>query len=131
MPFSLQEMAQISSVLKELCVGLIELAFPDSSPDFRSTFRHDVQNRASKDPITMSMWPRLFKVRMLKTCCLGRNLTMDPRRHMSFSIGSGSSDKTIAFSRFAKTILSGWYVGIDAHINDEIRQASGYSICDT
>ena len=62
MPFSLHEMAHVSSVLKELCVGLVELAYPDSSPDFKVNVWHDITPRFRNDQATHSMWPRLFKV---------------------------------------------------------------------
>lgn len=62
MPFSLNEMAHISSVLKELSVGLIELAYPDSSSELKMSLRHDIKPQFSQDQMIMSMWPRLFKV---------------------------------------------------------------------
>lgn len=62
MPFSLHETALVSSTLKELCVGLVELAYPDSTADFKMNLRHDIKSQFSPNTAVLNMWPRLFKV---------------------------------------------------------------------
>ncbi len=62
MPFTVSEMVRISSVLKELCVGLIELAYPDVRHDFKMSLRHDISSEDFNNTHVQNMWSRLFKV---------------------------------------------------------------------
>ncbi|KAK7793688.1 hypothetical protein R5R35_013163 [Gryllus longicercus] len=64
MPFSVGELVPLSLALKDVCLGLVELAFPDSRPSVRDDYRTAVHGR---DLPTVSaqdtqMWAHLFKV---------------------------------------------------------------------
>ncbi|KAJ9576987.1 hypothetical protein L9F63_006424 [Diploptera punctata] len=65
MPFPLSALVPLSLTLKEVCLGLVELAFPDSRPSVRDDYRTAVHGR--EQPSTVSsqdtqMWSHLFKV---------------------------------------------------------------------
>lgn len=67
MPFTLDELINISLRLKEVSLGLVELAFPESRPSVREDYRtavttlheHPVVSPTAKDT---QMWAHLFKV---------------------------------------------------------------------
>ena len=73
MPFPLSALVPLSLTLKEVCLGLVELAFPDSRPSVRDDYRTAVHGR--EQPSTVSsqdtqMWSHLFKVRFVLSSLL-------------------------------------------------------------
>nr|CAD7573251.1 unnamed protein product [Timema californicum] len=64
MPFQLSELVSMTFTLKEVCLGLVELAFPDSRPSVTDGYRMAVHGRDSdSNPIeNTQMWAHLFKV---------------------------------------------------------------------
>lgn len=67
MPFTLNELVTISLRLKEVSLGLVELAFPESRPSVREDYRtavttlhdHPIVSQTAQDT---QMWSHLFKV---------------------------------------------------------------------
>jgi hypothetical protein len=67
MPFNVSELVPLSLSLKEVCLGLVELAFPDSRPTVRDDYRSAVRGREQHSAVSnqeTQMWAHLFKV-----CC--------------------------------------------------------------
>ncbi|XP_067007893.2 ubiquitin-protein ligase E3C [Anabrus simplex] len=65
MPFALSDLVPLSLTLKEVCLGLVELAFPDSRPSVRDDYRAAVHGRdlpPAVNPQETQMWAHLFKV---------------------------------------------------------------------
>lgn len=72
MPFTLQEIIPLSTTLKEICLGLVELAFPETRSSLRENYRDVLSsiNRNSSSgyrtshntDINKSIWPNLLKV---------------------------------------------------------------------
>lgn len=65
MPFTLQSLVQLSLTLKEVSLGLVELAFPDSRPSVRDDYKAAVRGREQASPACpqdTQMWAHLFKV---------------------------------------------------------------------
>ena len=79
MPFTLNEVAELASILRDVCIGLVELAYPDTRPSAWVN-----ASKAARDPPTDSrqqqdvrLWMHLFK----STVNLARQLhTRDTRR---------------------------------------------------
>lgn len=71
MPFTLEELVTISLRLKEVSLGLVELAFPESRPSVREDYRtavstlhdHPLFSPTARDT---QMWAHLFKVNHYK-----------------------------------------------------------------
>jgi len=66
-PFNISELVPLSLKLKEVCLGLVELAFPDSRPSTRDDCRSAVRGRERHSAVSnqeTQMWAHLFKV-----CC--------------------------------------------------------------
>ena len=71
MPFTLDELVTISLRLKEVSLGLVELAFPESRPSVREDYRtavstlndHPLVSPTTRDT---QMWAHLFKVKYIK-----------------------------------------------------------------
>lgn len=64
-PFNLPELVPLSLTLKEVCLGLVELAFPDSRPSVRDEYRLAVHGREQHSAVRSQetqMWAHLFKV---------------------------------------------------------------------
>ncbi|PSN48070.1 hypothetical protein C0J52_03451 [Blattella germanica] len=65
MPFLLSALVPLSLTLKEVCLGLVELAFPDSRPSVRDDYRTAVHGREQPSSVSSQetqMWAHLFKV---------------------------------------------------------------------
>lgn len=66
MPFSLVELASVSATFKDVCMGLIELAYPDHRTVFNRDYVKALANTGSKKQINnaveIRVWNRLFKV---------------------------------------------------------------------
>ncbi|KAK3607654.1 hypothetical protein CHS0354_010642 [Potamilus streckersoni] len=86
MPFTLMELVPMTLVLRDVCLGIIELAHPDAKPTINEDYRialkkTGVKERArdnQKDALSKAQWGYLFKV----TAGLVRQLyTRDARRH--------------------------------------------------
>ena len=63
MPFSLSELIGMSLKLKEVSLGLVELAFPDSRPSVKDQYKSAVHPDEDDVPSNTVMWAHLFKVR--------------------------------------------------------------------
>lgn len=65
MPFKLSEIVSLSSFLKDLSLGLVELAFPETRTSINDHYRSVLQfNQGSNDgnAASTSKWPHLLKV---------------------------------------------------------------------
>lgn len=62
MPFSLSELVGMSVKLKEVSLGLVELAFPDSRPSVKDQYKSAVHPDEEDVPANTAMWAHLFKV---------------------------------------------------------------------
>jgi ubiquitin-protein ligase E3 C len=65
MPFPISALVPLSLTLKEVCLGLVELAFPDSRPSVRDDYRTAVHGREQPSNVSnqeTQMWAHLFKV---------------------------------------------------------------------
>lgn len=64
MPFSLSEMIELASILRDVCLGLVELAYPDSRPtaSFSLAKAKIPGNNAEEDT---RLWMHLFKVQFI------------------------------------------------------------------
>lgn len=65
MPFTTYDLAILSSHLKGVCLGLVELAFPDTRPSVRDDYKSAVlgpSSSISATPKNTQMWAHLFKV---------------------------------------------------------------------
>lgn len=63
MPFSLSELVGMSLKLKEVSLGLVELAFPDSRPSVKDQYKSAVHPDEDSVPSNTTMWAHLFKVK--------------------------------------------------------------------
>lgn len=80
MPFKLSEIVSLSSFLKDLSLGLVELAFPETRTSINDHYRSVLQfNQSSKsgNACSPSQWPLLLKVCVSLLCQL---YTRDLRR---------------------------------------------------
>lgn len=64
MPFALDEIVQLSLVIKELTLGLVDLAFPDTWPSNVNSHYKTVLNleNSDEDKANRHMWPLLLRV---------------------------------------------------------------------
>ncbi|XP_033342932.2 ubiquitin-protein ligase E3C [Megalopta genalis] len=64
MPFTISELVMLSSHLKGVCLGLVELAFPDSKPTVRNDYKDAVLGSSCPVPNQQDtkIWTHLFKV---------------------------------------------------------------------
>lgn len=65
MPFKLSEIVSLSSFLKDLSLGLVELAFPETRTSINDHYRsalHLHQGSSGGNPASPSKWPHLLKV---------------------------------------------------------------------
>ena len=66
MPFKISEIIQISSSLKDICLGLVELAFPETRSNFNEHYRPVLISINSHLPdskkVNKNIWPHLLKV---------------------------------------------------------------------
>lgn len=64
MPFTTSELVLLSSHLKGVCLGLVELAFPDSRPTVRDDYKRAVLGPSCslQNQQDTQMWTHLFKV---------------------------------------------------------------------
>ncbi|XP_063238622.1 ubiquitin-protein ligase E3C isoform X2 [Bacillus rossius redtenbacheri] len=77
MPFHVRELVPLSLTLKEVCLGLVELAYPDSRPSVRDDYRTALHGRDQRGSQDTQLWSHLFKV----TVGLVRQMhTRDSRR---------------------------------------------------
>lgn len=60
MPFNLNEVVELASILRDVCLGLVELAYPDARP---STSFNFVKARTGNTEEDTRYWMHLFKVR--------------------------------------------------------------------
>ena len=67
MPFSLSELVNMSQHLRDIALGLVELAFPESRPTVREDYRVAVNSVKKSEPATTNqvddvrIWSHLFK----------------------------------------------------------------------
>lgn len=62
MPFRLSEIVSLSSFLKDLSLGLVELAFPETRSSINDHYRSVLSGGMSTGTNTQSQWPHLLKV---------------------------------------------------------------------
>lgn len=66
MPFTLEDLVPLSTTLKEICLGLVELAFPETRLNLTEQYRTMLSNlhekTASHQQITSAIWSHLLKV---------------------------------------------------------------------
>ncbi|XP_058797923.1 ubiquitin-protein ligase E3C [Phymastichus coffea] len=65
MPFTTYDLVVLSSHLKGVCLGLVELAFPDTRLSVRDDYKNAVHGQSdsvSSTPQNTQMWTHLFKV---------------------------------------------------------------------
>ncbi|XP_043264433.1 ubiquitin-protein ligase E3C [Colletes gigas] len=64
MPFTISELVVLSSHLKGVCLGLVELAFPDSRPTMRDNYKTAILGPSCtiQSQQDTQMWTHLFKV---------------------------------------------------------------------
>lgn len=65
MPFTLLEIAGVSTVLKDISLGLVELAFPETRSSINEHYRAVLRfsnNGQAEDTFNKIMWPHLLKV---------------------------------------------------------------------
>lgn len=65
MPFRLPEIVTMSTVLKEISLGLVELAYPETRANLNEHYRNVLHSRLddSENNVNKQVWPHL-----LKTC---------------------------------------------------------------
>ncbi|KAH3832095.1 hypothetical protein DPMN_105372 [Dreissena polymorpha] len=56
MPFELKEVENMSVALKDVCLGILELAHPDARPTVNDDYRRVLANKRQRK------WGSLFKV---------------------------------------------------------------------
>lgn len=68
MPFTVEEIIPLSTTLKEICLGLVELAFPETRQVLKENYRY-VLNKISNQQKTdysqnsnTNIWPNLLRV---------------------------------------------------------------------
>lgn len=63
MPFTLSEVAELASVLRDVCLGLVELAYPETrtNASFSFTSKSRLTPSSNADQETR-LWMHLFKV---------------------------------------------------------------------
>ena len=68
MPFSLSELVNMSQHLRDIALGLVELAFPESRPTVREDYRVAVNSVKKSEPAAahnqvddVRIWSHLFK----------------------------------------------------------------------
>lgn len=67
MPFTLAEMIPVSTTLKDISLGLVDLAFPETRSTFHENYRAILKlNSQADDQFNKTMWPHLLKVYRLK-----------------------------------------------------------------
>lgn len=72
MPFNLQDVTQMVIALRDVCLGIIELAHPDAKPTINDDYRHALsrvdgktRNNNIKELNRQTLqWGYLFKVRL-------------------------------------------------------------------
>lgn len=65
MPFTLPEIATLSTVLKDISLGLVDLAFPETRSSINEHYRAVLKTNshgAAEDSFNKIMWPHLMKV---------------------------------------------------------------------
>ena len=65
MPFTLSEVVDLASILRDVCIGLVELAYPDTRPNTSSfSFASGKSRAGSSGPSAgeTRLWMHLFKV---------------------------------------------------------------------
>lgn len=67
MPFTLAEIIPVSTTLKEISLGLVDLAFPETRSTFHENYRAILKVNSSQadDQFNKTMWPHLLKVTIL------------------------------------------------------------------
>lgn len=69
MPFTLRELAKMCLALRDVCLGWINLAYPDARPALNAEYINAVQlsggnlysNYSHNQPLDINMWLRVFK----------------------------------------------------------------------
>jgi ubiquitin-protein ligase E3 C len=64
MPFSLNEVVELASILRDVCLGLVELAYPDTRPSTSFNFIKTRTSTGNTQEDTR-LWMHLFKVRLM------------------------------------------------------------------
>lgn len=71
MPFTLAEIIPVSTTLKDISLGLVDLAFPETRSTFHENYSAVLKFKSSQadDQFNKTMWPHLLKVKPAQTCC--------------------------------------------------------------
>ena len=64
MPFSLNEVVELASILRDVCLGLVELAYPDTRPSTSFNFIKTRTSTGNTQEDTR-LWMHLFKVSLI------------------------------------------------------------------
>ena len=64
MPFSLNEVVELASILRDVCLGLVELAYPDTRPSTSFNFIKTRTSTGNTQEDTR-LWMHLFKVSLM------------------------------------------------------------------
>lgn len=78
-PFTLHELVPVISILKDVCLGLVELAFPDSRLAIPQDYQLAVRSREMIHGQKTLNWIHLFKVIIFYYFCifvLNRNMAI-------------------------------------------------------
>ncbi|KAJ6646802.1 Ubiquitin-protein ligase E3C, partial [Pseudolycoriella hygida] len=104
MPFTLSEIVPVSSMLKDISLGLVDLAFPETRSTFYESYGAFLKLRSSQDEdqFNKTMWPHLLKVcvsllRQLHTRDLRRGFC--PENHWTVQTLNLPLDKDLHLSR--------------------------------
>lgn len=68
MPFTVEEIIPLSTTLKEICLGLVELAFPETRQVLKENYRYVLNKIANQEKADISqnsntnIWPNLLRV---------------------------------------------------------------------
>lgn len=104
MPFTLAEIIPVSTTLKDISLGLVDLAFPETRSTFHENYRAILKPNSSQadDQFNKTMWPHLLKVcvsllRQLHTRDLRRGFC--PDNHWTVQSLNLPLDKDLHLSR--------------------------------
>lgn len=79
MPFTLPEIATVSTVLKDISLGLVDLAFPETRSSINEHYRAVLKTNshgAAEDSFNKIMWPHLMKVHSVRIARIEHVLTI-------------------------------------------------------
>lgn len=66
MPFTLNEIVHVSSMLKDISLGLVDLAFPETrssiNDHYKAALTFSYKSNTAANAVNKAMWPHLMKV---------------------------------------------------------------------